>query len=89
MPRTFSRNLMKNAKKTMGRHYGNRKKYSPPGWEQRGQPPPEDLEDEISGGCLRCAAWDVGLGLFVPAGAAQVTGQCHLRQCQRSWSPAR
>ncbi|XP_049627490.1 myotubularin-related protein 5 isoform X3 [Suncus etruscus] len=46
--RTFSRNLMKNAKKTMGRHYGNRKKYSPPGWEQRGQPPPEDLEDEIS-----------------------------------------
>ncbi|XP_054998976.1 myotubularin-related protein 5 isoform X3 [Sorex araneus] len=46
--RTLSRNLVKNAKKTMGRHYVTRKKYSPPSWEQRGQLPPEDLEDEIS-----------------------------------------
>ncbi|XP_055963058.1 myotubularin-related protein 5 isoform X2 [Sorex fumeus] len=46
--RTLSRNLVKNAKKTMGRHYVTRKKYSPPSWEQRGQLPPEDPEDEIS-----------------------------------------
>lgn len=41
---------MKNAKKTIGRQYVTRKKYNPPGWEHRGQPPPEDQEDEISGG---------------------------------------
>lgn len=41
---------MKNAKKTIGRQYVTRKKYNPPGWENRGQPPPEDQEDEISGG---------------------------------------
>lgn len=46
--RTLSRNLMKNAKKTIGRQYVTRKKYNPPGWEHRGQPPPEDQEDEIS-----------------------------------------
>lgn len=40
---------MKNAKKTIGRQYITRKKYNPPSWEQRGQPP-EDQEDEISGG---------------------------------------
>lgn len=40
---------MKNAKKTIGRQYVTRKKYNPPGWEHRGQPPPEDQEDEISG----------------------------------------
>lgn len=49
-PRTLSRNLVKNAKKTIGRQYVTRKKYNPPGWEHRGQPPPEDQEDEISGG---------------------------------------
>lgn len=49
-PRTLSRNLVKNAKKTIGRQYVTRKKYNPPGWENRGQPPPEDQEDEISGG---------------------------------------
>lgn len=41
---------MKNAKKTIGRQYVTRKKYNPPSWEHRGQPPPEDQEDEISGG---------------------------------------
>ncbi|XDB51103.1 hypothetical protein AB1E18_004656 [Capra hircus] len=46
--RTLSRNLVKNAKKTMGRQYVTRKKYSPPSWEHRGQPPPQDQEDEIS-----------------------------------------
>ena len=40
---------MKNAKKTIGRQYVTRKKYNPPSWEHRGQPPPEDQEDEISG----------------------------------------
>ncbi|XP_015850572.1 myotubularin-related protein 5 isoform X3 [Peromyscus maniculatus bairdii] len=46
--RNFSRNLVKNAKKTIGRQYVTRKKYNPPSWEHRGQPPPEDQEDEIS-----------------------------------------
>ncbi|XP_062932454.1 myotubularin-related protein 5 isoform X2 [Cynocephalus volans] len=48
--RTLSRNLVKNAKKTIGRQYITRKKYSPPSWEHRGQPPTEDQdqEDEIS-----------------------------------------
>uniref|UniRef100_A0AC11DQK1 SET binding factor 1 n=1 Tax=Ovis aries TaxID=9940 RepID=A0AC11DQK1_SHEEP len=46
--RTLSRNLVKNAKKTIERQYVTRKKYSPPSWEHRGQPPPEDQEDEIS-----------------------------------------
>ncbi|KAL2775408.1 myotubularin-related protein 5 isoform 2 [Daubentonia madagascariensis] len=46
--RTLSRNLVKNAKKTIGRQHVTRKKYSPPSWEHRGQPPPEDQEDEIS-----------------------------------------
>ncbi|XP_059043369.1 myotubularin-related protein 5 isoform X3 [Mustela lutreola] len=46
--KTLSRNLVKNAKKTIGRQYVTRKKYSPPSWEHRGQPPPEDQEDEIS-----------------------------------------
>lgn len=48
--RTLSRNIVKNAKKTLGRQYVTRKKYNPPSWEHRGQPPPEDQEDEISGG---------------------------------------
>ncbi|XP_043297206.1 myotubularin-related protein 5 isoform X5 [Cervus canadensis] len=46
--RTLSRNLVKNAKKTIGRQYVTRKKYNPPSWEHRGQPSPEDQEDEIS-----------------------------------------
>ncbi|OWK03748.1 hypothetical protein Celaphus_00013668 [Cervus elaphus hippelaphus] len=46
--RTLSRNLVKNAKKTIGRQYVTRKKYNPPSWEHRGQPPPEDQEDELS-----------------------------------------
>lgn len=49
---------MKNAKKTIGRQYITRKKYNPPSWEHRGQPPPEDQEDEISGG-----AWEALGGL--------------------------
>lgn len=41
---------MKNAKRTIGRQYVTRKKYTPPPWEQRGsQQFPEDNEDEISG----------------------------------------
>ncbi|XP_032077912.1 myotubularin-related protein 5 isoform X1 [Thamnophis elegans] len=48
--RTISKNLVKNAKKTIGRQYVTRKKYSPPPWEQRGSQHlfPEDNEDEIS-----------------------------------------
>ncbi|MBV95688.1 Myotubularin-related protein 5, partial [Eschrichtius robustus] len=46
--RTLSRNFMKNAKRTIGRQYVTRKKYNPPSWEHRGQPSPEDQEDEIS-----------------------------------------
>ncbi|XP_057364359.1 myotubularin-related protein 5 isoform X6 [Manis pentadactyla] len=46
--RTLSRNLVKNAKKTIGRQYVTRKKYNPPSWEHRGQLPSEDQEDEIS-----------------------------------------
>uniref|UniRef100_A0A8V5GAH0 Uncharacterized protein n=1 Tax=Melopsittacus undulatus TaxID=13146 RepID=A0A8V5GAH0_MELUD len=33
--RTLSKNLVKNAKKTIGRQYVTRKKYTPPMWEQR------------------------------------------------------
>ncbi|XP_026512193.1 myotubularin-related protein 5 isoform X2 [Terrapene carolina triunguis] len=47
--RTLSKNLMKNAKKTIGRPYVTRKKYTPPTWEQRSsQHFQEDDEDEIS-----------------------------------------
>ncbi|KAL8222591.1 UNVERIFIED_CONTAM: ARS-binding factor 1 [Gekko kuhli] len=48
--RAISKILVKNAKKTIGRQYVTRKKYTPPPWEQRGtqQPFPEDQEDEIS-----------------------------------------
>ncbi|XP_067387507.1 myotubularin-related protein 5 isoform X2 [Emydura macquarii macquarii] len=46
---TLSKNLVKNAKKTIGRQYVTRKKYTPPTWEQRGsQHFQEDNEDEIS-----------------------------------------
>lgn len=61
-PRNFSRNLVKNAKKTMGRQYLTRKKYNPPGWEHRGQPPTEDQEDEISGGGRMRVFWVVFVG---------------------------
>ncbi|XP_075409554.1 myotubularin-related protein 5 isoform X3 [Tenrec ecaudatus] len=46
--KTLSRNLVKNAKKTMGRQYVTRKKYNPPSWESRSQPPDDDQEDAIS-----------------------------------------
>uniref|UniRef100_A0A8C4VEV4 SET binding factor 1 n=1 Tax=Gopherus evgoodei TaxID=1825980 RepID=A0A8C4VEV4_9SAUR len=47
--RTLSKNLMKNAKKTIGRPYVTRKKYTPPTWEQRSsQHFQDDDEDEIS-----------------------------------------
>ncbi|XP_066040594.1 myotubularin-related protein 5 [Chamaea fasciata] len=47
--RTLSKNLVKNAKRTIGRQYVTRKKYTPPAWEQRGsQHFAEDNEDEIS-----------------------------------------
>ncbi|XP_074832579.1 myotubularin-related protein 5 isoform X6 [Carettochelys insculpta] len=48
--RTLSKNLVKNAKRTIGRQYVTRKKYTPPSWEQRsGQHLQEDEdEDEIS-----------------------------------------
>lgn len=70
--RTLSKNLVKNAKKTIGRQYVTRKKYTPPMWEQRSsQHFPEDNEDEISG-------WEhpeqgrgaVGSGAFAGAGAS-------------------
>ncbi|XP_061493895.1 myotubularin-related protein 5 isoform X6 [Rhineura floridana] len=48
--RTISRNLVKNAKKTIGRQYVTRKKYTPPPWEHRSNQQHflEDNEDEIS-----------------------------------------
>ncbi|CAI5786790.1 Hypothetical predicted protein [Podarcis lilfordi] len=48
--RTISRNLVKNAKRTIGRQYVTRKKYTPPPWEARGNQQHflEDNEDEIS-----------------------------------------
>ncbi|XP_041058165.1 myotubularin-related protein 5 isoform X2 [Carcharodon carcharias] len=36
--RTMSKNIMKNAKKTIGRQYVTRKKYTPPTWDQRATP---------------------------------------------------
>ncbi|KAM4747939.1 myotubularin-related protein 5 [Rhinophrynus dorsalis] len=47
--KTFSKNLVKNAKKTMGRQYVTRRKYSPPSWDQRGsQNSLEQQGDDIS-----------------------------------------
>ncbi|XP_043355942.1 myotubularin-related protein 5 isoform X19 [Dermochelys coriacea] len=47
--RTLSKNLVKNAKRTIGRQYVTRKRYTPPTWEQRSsQHFQEDDEDEIS-----------------------------------------
>uniref|UniRef100_A0A671Y556 SET binding factor 1 n=1 Tax=Sparus aurata TaxID=8175 RepID=A0A671Y556_SPAAU len=46
--RTLSKNLVKSAKKTIGRQYVTRKKYSPPTWENRSSLQSELDEDEIS-----------------------------------------
>lgn len=45
----LSKNLVKSAKKTIGRQYVTRKKYSPPTWENRSTIQSELDEDEISG----------------------------------------
>lgn len=47
--RTLSKNLVKSAKKTIGRQYVTRKKYAPPTWENRSSLQSELDEDEISG----------------------------------------
>lgn len=47
--RTLSKNLVKTAKRTIGRQYVTRKKYSPPTWENRSSLQSEMDEDEISG----------------------------------------
>lgn len=49
--RTLSKNLVKSAKRTIGRQYVTRKKYSPPTWENRSSFQSELDEDEISGKC--------------------------------------
>uniref|UniRef100_A0A8C9VSM7 SET binding factor 1 n=1 Tax=Scleropages formosus TaxID=113540 RepID=A0A8C9VSM7_SCLFO len=46
--KTLSKNLVKSAKKTIGRQYVTRKKYTPPTWEQRSSLQSEMDEDEIS-----------------------------------------
>ncbi|CAF94656.1 unnamed protein product, partial [Tetraodon nigroviridis] len=46
--KTLSKNLVKSAKKTIGRQYVTRKKYSPPTWENRRTLQSELDEDEIS-----------------------------------------
>ncbi|NP_001038623.1 myotubularin-related protein 5 [Danio rerio] len=46
--KTLSRNLVKTAKRTIGRQYVTRKKYSPPTWENRSSMQSEMDEDEIS-----------------------------------------
>ncbi|XP_018108307.1 myotubularin-related protein 5 isoform X3 [Xenopus laevis] len=46
---TLSKNLVKNAKKTIGRQYVTRRKYSPPSWDHRGsQNSLEQQSDDIS-----------------------------------------
>ncbi|XP_043944593.1 myotubularin-related protein 5 [Protopterus annectens] len=45
---TLSKNLVKNAKKTIGRQYVTRKKYTPPSWDTRSNQQAHDNEDEIS-----------------------------------------
>lgn len=47
--RTLSKNLVKNAKRTISRQYVTRKKESPPTWENRSSFQSELEEDEISG----------------------------------------
>lgn len=46
--RTMSKNIMKNAKKTIGRQYVTRKKFTPPTLDQRGIPAHGDNLDQIS-----------------------------------------
>ncbi|KAM4039195.1 myotubularin-related protein 5 isoform 3-T3 [Anomaloglossus baeobatrachus] len=47
--KTISKNLVKNAKKTIGRQYVTRRKYSPPSWDLRGsQNSLEQQGDDIS-----------------------------------------
>uniref|UniRef100_A0A6I8Q832 SET binding factor 1 n=1 Tax=Xenopus tropicalis TaxID=8364 RepID=A0A6I8Q832_XENTR len=47
--KTLSKNLVKNAKKTIGRQYVTRRKYSPPSWDHRGsQNSLEQQSDDIS-----------------------------------------
>ncbi|XP_051974415.1 myotubularin-related protein 5-like isoform X2 [Xyrauchen texanus] len=46
--KTLSKNLVKTAKRTIGRQYVTRKKYSPPTWENRSNLQSEMDEDEIS-----------------------------------------
>ncbi|OCT87157.1 hypothetical protein XELAEV_18020853mg [Xenopus laevis] len=47
--KTLSKNLVKNAKKTIGRQYVTRRKYSPPSWDPRGsQNSLEQQSDDIS-----------------------------------------
>ncbi|XP_076006705.1 myotubularin-related protein 5 isoform X1 [Genypterus blacodes] len=46
--KTLSKNLVKTAKRTIGRQYVTRKKYSPPTWENRSSLQSELDEDEIS-----------------------------------------
>uniref|UniRef100_A0A6I8PEK5 SET binding factor 1 n=1 Tax=Ornithorhynchus anatinus TaxID=9258 RepID=A0A6I8PEK5_ORNAN len=48
--RTLSRNLMKNAKKTMGRQHESRRKYHPPSLGTLLSQPADDPDDPISGG---------------------------------------
>ncbi|KAJ8411204.1 hypothetical protein AAFF_G00172100 [Aldrovandia affinis] len=45
---TLSKNLVKSAKRTIGRQYVTRKKYTPPTWESRGSLQSQLDEDEIS-----------------------------------------
>lgn len=72
--RTLSKNLVKNAKKTIGRQYVTRKKYTPPAWEHRSsQHFQEDDEDEISGWEL---PWQTGCLLHGQPGAGAFLGQC-------------
>uniref|UniRef100_A0A674EYF3 SET binding factor 1 n=1 Tax=Salmo trutta TaxID=8032 RepID=A0A674EYF3_SALTR len=46
--KTLSKNLVKSAKRTIGRQYATRKKYSPPTWENRSSLQSELDEDELS-----------------------------------------
>uniref|UniRef100_A0A4W5KVE8 SET binding factor 1 n=1 Tax=Hucho hucho TaxID=62062 RepID=A0A4W5KVE8_9TELE len=46
--KTLSKNLVKSAKRTIGRQYVTRKKYSPPTWENRSSLQSELDEDELS-----------------------------------------
>uniref|UniRef100_A0AAR2KMV8 SET binding factor 1 n=1 Tax=Pygocentrus nattereri TaxID=42514 RepID=A0AAR2KMV8_PYGNA len=46
--KTLSKNLVKSAKRTIGRQYVTRKKYTPPTWENRSSLQSEMDEDEIS-----------------------------------------